>query len=94
MHRTIIILMLILPVCLFGQDYDRAAVVRLGSTSGLTYKKFIVEREAIEMIVSGRNDGTQFTALYEFHKPMEVAFEDENFHFYYGISINRKEDRS
>jgi hypothetical protein len=77
--------MLILPVCLFGQDYDRAAGVRLGSTSGLTYKKFIVEREAIEMIVSGRNDGTQFTALYEFHKPMEVAFEDENFHFYYGI---------
>jgi len=85
MIRTIIIFILLSPVCLFGQDYERAAGVRLGATSGVTYKKFIVEKEAVEMILSGRNEGTQFTALYEFHTPIEVNFEQENFHFYYGV---------
>ncbi len=88
MKRTIILLFLLLPVCLFAQDYERAAGVRLGHTSGISYKKFIVDNEAVEMIISGRKSGTQFTALYEFHKPMEVAFEEDNFHFYYGIGAH------
>ena len=85
MLRTLILFIFLLPVCLFGQDYERAAGVRLGHTSGVSYKKFIVESEAVEMILSGRKDGTQFTALYEFHNPIEVSFEEENFHFYYGV---------
>ena len=88
MQRTILLFLLLLPVCLFGQDYERAAGVRLGHTSGFAYKKFVVETEAVEMILSGRNEGTQFTAIYEFHKPMEVAFEEENFYFYYGIGAH------
>ena len=84
MKKVVIALLLLLPVCLFAQDYQRAAGVRLGVTSGITYKKFTNDQEAIEMIASGRNEGMQFTLLYEFHKPMEVAFE-ENFHFYYGV---------
>jgi len=87
MQRTILLTMFLLPLCLFGQDYERAAGVRLGVTSGVTYKKFVTETEAVEMIVSGRRNGTQFTALYEFHRPMEVAF-NENFFFYYGIGAH------
>lgn len=75
---------LMLPLCLFGQDVGRAAGVRLGHTSGVVYKKFTTETEAFELMISGRKEGTQFTALYEFHKPMDVSF-DKNFYFYYGI---------
>jgi len=77
-----------LPVCLFAQEYERAAGVRLGHTSGLTYKRYVVETEAVEMILSGRNEGMQFTAIYEFHEPMEVGFEESNFYFYYGIGAH------
>ena len=85
MLRALILFIYLSPVCLFGQDYERAAGARLGHTSGVSYKKFIIEREAVEMILSGRKEGIQFTALYEFHKPMMISFEEENFHFYYGI---------
>ncbi|MCP4460055.1 MAG: hypothetical protein GY816_18830 [Cytophagales bacterium] len=85
MQKILLSIVLLLPLCLFGQDYERAAGVRLGHSSGITYKKYVVKTEAVEMILSGRNEGTQFTALYEFHKPMEVSFEDESFFFYYGI---------
>jgi len=84
MPRTILVIFLLLPVCLLGQHYERALGVRLGYSPGITYKKFIVEDEAIELIVSSRNDGTQFTTLYEFHNPLEVGFE-ENFYVYYGV---------
>jgi len=75
---------LILPLCLHAQQIQRAAGVRLGHTSGITYKKFTVEREAFEIILSGRNEGMQATGLYEFHHPLEVGFE-KDFHFYYGV---------
>ena len=46
------------------QNYEKSAGLRLGSTSGLTFKKFETEIEAIELLLSGRNEGTQFTAIY------------------------------
>lgn len=66
------------------QLYDKSAGIRLGHTSGVTYKKFFVEDEAIELMLSGRNDGMQFTAIYQFHEPMDLAFNDR-FYFHYGI---------
>lgn len=77
----------LLPLCLVGQDYNRSAGLRLGHTSGVTYKRFVVEDEAYEIILSGRRDGMQVTGLYEFHNPMEVGF-DKNFSFYYGIGAH------
>lgn len=87
MQRTILLTLILLPLCLFGQDYDRAAGVRMGVTSGVTYKKFVTDLEAFELLVSGRREGMQFTALYEFHRPMEVSF-NENFYFYYGVGAH------
>ena len=63
MKKVAIALLLSLPVCLFAQDYERAAGVRLGVTSGITYKKFTNEQEAIEMIASGRNEGIYFIQI-------------------------------
>ena len=66
------------------QLYEKSAGVRLGHTSGVTYKKFFTEDEAIDLMLSGRNDGMQFTAVYQFHQPMDLAFNDR-FYLHYGI---------
>ena len=66
------------------QLYEKSGGVRLGHTSGITFKKFVTEDEAVEMILSGRNEGMQFTAMYLFHQPMEFSFNDR-FYLHYGI---------
>lgn len=66
------------------QLYEKSAGLRLGHTSGVTYKKFFTEDEAIELILSGRNDGMQFTVTYLFNEPMELAFNDR-FYLHYGV---------
>ncbi len=66
------------------QLYEKSGGIRLGHTSGLTYKKFFNEGEAVELLLSGRNDGMQFTILYHFHEPMEFSFNDR-FYLHYGI---------
>ncbi|MFY0687693.1 MAG: hypothetical protein JXQ90_11040 [Cyclobacteriaceae bacterium] len=66
-----------------GQQYQQSAGVRLGSTSGLTFKKFLVEDEAVEFMASGRQNGIQLTMTYLFHEPMEFSF-NENFYAIYG----------
>ena len=78
-------------VCLFyttdtlwAQSYEHSAGVRAGHTSGLTYKKFLVEEQAIETLVSGRNEGIQVTVSYLKHSQLEFSFND-NFYVYYGI---------
>ena len=86
MKHTLITLTLSLACwSLYGQQlYEKSAGLRLGNTSGVTYKKFFTEDEAIELIMSGRNEGMQFTAIYQFHQPMELAFNDR-FYLHYGI---------
>lgn len=66
------------------QNYEKSAGVRFGNTPGLTFKKFTKDNEAFELMLSGRNDGMQFTALYLFHQPLEFSFNDR-FYFHYGI---------
>ncbi len=65
------------------QEYSQSAGVRFGATSALTYKKFIVTEEALEVMVSGRNEGLQLTTMYVFHVPMDLSF-SPNFYAYYG----------
>ena len=76
---------LVMMLSTFSQAvYDQSAGVRLGYTSSITFKKFMVENEALEILVSGRREGLQLTTLYVFHQPMELSF-NENFYVYYGI---------
>lgn len=67
-----------------AQQYDRSAGIRLGGSSGLTFKKFIVDEQSIEAIISNRRSGIQLTILHLIHQPMHVSF-NENFYFYYGV---------
>lgn len=65
------------------QEYSQSAGIRFGSTTALSYKKFLVTEEAIEILISGRRDGLQLTTMYVFHEPMQLAF-SPNFYAYYG----------
>ncbi len=66
------------------QEYEKSAGVRLGYTSGLTYKRFTVNNEAISLMLSGRKEGVQITAIYLFHQPLELSFNDR-FYIHYGV---------
>jgi len=85
MKLTLIALTFLLSLSIKAQQlYEKSGGIRLGHSSGLTYKKFITEDEAIDLLLSGRNDGMQFTAVYQFHEPMEFSFNDR-FYLHYGI---------
>ena len=71
---------------LFAQ-YRHSSGLRLGYTSAMTYKHFIKGEEAVEFMLSGRDDGFQLTTLYLEHKPLEVSF-NENFYLYYGAGAH------
>ncbi|MEO9476881.1 MAG: hypothetical protein ABJG41_15160 [Cyclobacteriaceae bacterium] len=77
----------LLMVGAFAQQYDHSGGIRMGYTSGLTYKKFIHKEEAVELFLSGRESGIQLTSIYTFHQPMEVSF-NENFYIYYGLGMH------
>ncbi len=84
---AIIMGLLLVGTLAHAQGYKKSAGVRLGTTSGLTYKKFIVNEEAIEYMVSGRPNGVQFNTNYIFHRPLEISF-NENFYIYYGLGAH------
>lgn len=65
-------------------QYNKSAGLRLGSSSGVTFKKFVHAEEAIELLLSGRNGGLQLTGLYQFHKPMDWNFSDR-IYLNYGV---------
>ncbi|MEQ8358321.1 MAG: hypothetical protein RH860_02460 [Cytophagales bacterium] len=67
-----------------AQNIESMAGLRLGGTTALTYKKMFSNLEAFEIMMSGRENGIQLTALYEKHKPMAFSLGD-NFYGYYGF---------
>lgn len=77
-------LYLVLALTCIAQQYTQSAGLRLGKTSGLNYKKFLVEEKSVELSLSGRNEGIQLITMYVNHLPMEVAF-SEFFYAYYGL---------
>ena len=85
MRYTLLVLALLISFASEAQQlYEKSGGIRLGHTSGLTYKKFVTEDEGVELLLSGRNEGMQFTAIYQFHEPMEFSFNDR-FYLHYGI---------
>lgn len=70
-----------------AQSYDQSAGVRLGHTSGFTYKKFIEDEKAFEFLLSGRRNGLQVTGYYINHLPVDLSFNDR-FYFYYGLGAH------
>lgn len=67
----------------YAQYYANSAGLRLGGSSGITYKRFVTEVQAFELLLSWRDKGTQLTGLYMWNKPLNIG-ENEKFFFYYG----------
>ncbi len=90
MNKTLLTLViaLLFSTMVFGQNesfYKNALGVRLGSSvpnvkSGITYKHFLANNNAIEGILSF-GDGTSICALYEIHKPINAV---ENLQWFIG----------
>ncbi len=90
MNKTLLTLAiaLLFSTMVFGQNesfYKNALGVRLGSSvptvkSGITYKHFLANNNAIEGILSF-GDGTSICALYEIHKPINAV---ENLQWFIG----------
>ena len=77
-------LILLLFSSAYSQNIENEAGIRLGSTSALTYKRLFANLEAVELMLSGRNNGIQLIGLYEKHKPLVTGL-GENFYTYYGF---------
>jgi hypothetical protein len=64
-----------------AQSYDQALGLRGGTTNGITYKHFLSEQDAAELIAGFQDNGLRITGLYERHVS---AFDEEGFYWYYG----------
>ena len=90
MYKTLLSLAIavLFSTIVFGQNesfYKNSLGVRLGSSvptvkSGITYKHFLDNHNAIEGILSF-GDGTAICALYEIHKPINAV---ENLQWFIG----------
>lgn len=67
-----------------SQNYTQDFGVRGGSFSGLSYRMFSDDENAVEAILSFRNEGLKFTALREVYRPAYIEFSD-NLYFGYGF---------
>jgi len=65
-----------------GQTYDQGIGLRGGVTSGITYKNFVGESAALDLIVGFQYDGLQVHGLYEIHTQ---AFGQKGLNWYYGV---------
>jgi hypothetical protein len=64
-----------------AQSYDQATGLRGGITNGITYKHFLGEQDAVELIAGLQDNGLRVTGLYERHVP---ALDMAGFYWYYG----------
>ncbi|CAK9067386.1 Uncharacterized protein SCF082_LOCUS34117, partial [Durusdinium trenchii] len=61
-----------------------ASELTVEAQGGVTFKKFIYEEEAVELLLTGRNRGLQLTGMYQYHRPLEMNFSDR-FYLHYGV---------
>lgn len=86
MNKLLLTTLLLLAVSIGAraQFYKNSIGVRTGHTSAITYKVFVNDVQALELMASGRNDGFQLNTIYQFNKPMNLSFNDR-FFAYYGV---------
>lgn len=87
MKQLLISLLIVLPGLIPAQEYTGSVGVRGGLSSGITFKGFMNEFNAIEAILSHRDEGVQLTILLEKYKPALMS-RYENFSIYYGIGAH------
>ena len=76
-----------IPQFTFSQNFTREAGLRLGPTSGFTYRQYMNEANAWEGLISFKQSGIQLTVLKEFIQPCFVEYGD-NFSFVWGYGAH------
>ena len=83
MKHSLFCFLILLPLALNAQYHQHSVGARLGGTSGITYKTFMNDNQALQFLLSGRSSGIQATITYHFYKPINIGGYD-TFFFYYG----------
>jgi len=81
--RNLVYLILLFSLPSAAQEYSRAAGLRGGLSSGLTYRQHLAPELAYEGLLSFRKGGLQCTILREYIQPAIFEF-SEDFYFAYG----------
>jgi hypothetical protein len=68
-----------------AQGYNNAIGLRLGTSSGITFKHTLGDDAMLELLLTSRWHGWNFTGLYEKHAP---AFDAEGLYWYYGAGAH------
>ncbi len=86
LYNKLILIVALITCCQAAksQDYIMAGGIRTLSSPALTFKGFVMENNAMELIWSFRNDGMQWTGLYEMHSNA-LENRTNGFHWFYGF---------
>jgi len=77
----------------FPQSYRTAIGIRTGLPFGVTFKRFINEHSAFEVLAGTRWGGVTFSGLYEWHKPTN-QYPSLNWYFGGGAAMGFYDKRS
>lgn len=85
--KNSISLLLFLLISFYGysQDYSNAIGLRGGSSNGITFKHFVSDNAALEVILTTRFGGYGIFGLYELHKSIKSV---DGLNFYYGAGAH------
>ncbi len=87
MKFTTLLICLMIGICSFGQNYTQDAGIRLGTLSGLTYRQYLDETEAIEAQTLIGKNGLRLRILKQYFKPALMELSD-NIYFGYGYGAH------
>jgi hypothetical protein len=70
-----------------GSDYRTSLGLRGGFTSGITFKHFVRDQQALEFVLGSRWHGFSITGLYEWHKPNALGVAGLSWEYGIGAQI-------
>ena len=71
--------MLALSLAAGAQDYSGSVGLRGGYSSGLNFKGFVSDENAVDALLSWRDGGMQFTMLLETYRPVFLGYSEHMF---------------
>lgn len=71
----------------FGQDYERAAGLRLGAAPGITYRQMLGTNFSAEVMLLRQNHGSVAVLLFGKHRPV-LLFDEINMNLVYGAGAH------
>lgn len=88
MKKLLFLLAIALPACVGAQRaaFPNAFGIRLGLGSGVTYQRFITDRNALEVIAYQRMGGVNLTILNETHQRL-FRMPGLKWHYGYGAHV-------